>query len=224
MTSDLPTLPEGARFTEDGIYAQVLRHPPGQGKRPALFLDRDGCIVVEAHYLHKVEDVALIDGAAATIARANRFSIPVVIVTNQAGIGYGYFGWQSFLDVQTTLHEQLSRHGAYIDAVYACPFHVKGLPPYKHPNHPSRKPNPGMLLQAQLDMNIDLNRSWIVGDRSGDLEAGRNAKIEGGVHVLTGHGGREGEREGARELASDTFKSVEADSLADAYSVIPLID
>jgi len=214
------TLPEGARF-ENGIYAQIMRRPVG--KVPALFLDRDGAVVVESHYLHRVEDVALIAGASATIAKANRCGIAVVFVTNQAGVGYGYFGWDAFLAVQERILGDLADDGAHVDAVFACPFHARGKPPYDHPDHPARKPNPGMLTMAAKALNLDLPRSWIVGDRAGDLEAGRNAGIAGGVHVLTGHGSRDGERDRAMALGNDRFRAVPAPSIAEAADFMDLL-
>jgi len=215
-------LPDSAAF-DDGVLTQVLRPYGGSSKRPALFLDRDGAIVVEAHYLHKVEDVALIPGAAATIAAANANGIPVIFVTNQAGIGYGYFDWPDFFAVQEQIFSDLAAEGAFVDAVYACPFHEKGKPPYDHADHPARKPNPGMLLKAARDMNIDLGQSWIVGDRAGDLAAGKRAGIKGGVHVLTGHGGRTGEHEQALALADSDYRALAAASIADVPTLIDLL-
>jgi len=223
MTTDsnLP-LPHGAAF-EGGVYTQILRPLNNDNKRPALFLDRDGAVVVEAHYLHKVEDVELIPGAAATIAAANAKEIPVILVTNQAGVGYGYFGWPEFVAVQDRIMSDLAANGAFIDGVYACPFHEKGKPPYDQGDHPARKPNPEMLLTAARQMNIDLSRSWIVGDRAGDIGAGKNAHIAGGVHVLTGHGAREGENEEARALADQTYRVHTADSIAEIPDLIDLL-
>lgn len=214
-------LPDNAAFV-DGVYTQVLNQASGDHKRPALFLDRDGAVVVEAHYLHEVKKVKLIGGAAQTIAAANRLDIPVVFVTNQAGIGYGYFGWDAFLAVQDKILADLADLGARIDAVYACPFHEKGQPPYDHADHPARKPNPGMLLMAAEAMPIDLGRSWIVGDRAADIEAGLNAGLRGGVHVLTGHGGRSGERYHALALQTDTFRTLGAPSIAGVPELVDL--
>lgn len=213
-------MPEGARLV-DGVFHQVLRPERTKTKRPALFLDRDGCVVVEAHYLHKVEDAHLINGVADVIARTNELDVAVVFVTNQAGIGYGYFDWPDFFNVQEKVLADLAQGGAYVDGVYACPYHVKGKPPYHHPDHPARKPNPGMLLAAADDMNLDLPRSWIVGDRAGDVGAGLNAGLAGGVQVATGHGSRQEEREGSLALQSPVFKVETAASLAE---VTPLID
>lgn len=225
MMTERLALPDNAAFV-DGVYTQVLNRPTGGnkggGKRPALFLDRDGAVVVEAHYLHEVGKVELIEGAAETIVAANRLDIPVVLVTNQAGIGYGYFGWDAFLAVQEKILAELAELGADIDGVYACPFHEKGQPPYDHADHPARKPNPGMLLAAAGALAIDLGRSWIVGDRAADIEAGINAGLRGGVHVLTGHGGREGERDQALALQSDTFRALGALSIAEVPEVVDL--
>ena len=213
-------IPEGAELV-NGVFHQTLK-PVRSESRPALFLDRDGCVVIETHYLHKVEDVQLIDGAASVIARANGLNLAVVIVTNQAGIGCGYFTWDDFYQVQQELNSQLEKAGAHLDGVFACPFHVKGKPPFQHPNHPSRKPNPGMLIAAAASLNLDLKRSWIVGDRTGDLGAGFNANLAGGIHVASGHGSQEGEREAALALASDNFQALATTSIADVPKLIDL--
>ncbi len=215
-------LPPGAVIDDEGIWNQVLRRPGGS-PRPALLLDRDGVIVIEVNYLHKVEDVRLEEGAAALIAAANARDIPVGVVTNQAGIGYGHYGWADFAAVQERILGDLAAEGAFVDAVFACPHHTKGKPPYQHPNHPARKPNPGMLERAGRRLNLDLSRSWIVGDRAGDLEAGRRAGLAGGIHVLTGHGAQKGERDGALALNTRTFLALGAPTLAEARPLIPLL-
>ena len=213
-------IPEGAKLV-NGVFHQTLR-PVRSESRPALFLDRDGCVVIETHYLHKVEDVQLIDGAANVIARANSLNIAVVIITNQAGIGYGYFTWDDFYRVQKELNSQLEKAGARLDGVFACPFHIKGKAPYQYPDHPSRKPNPGMLNAAAASLNLDLRRSWIVGDRAGDIGAGFNANLAGGIHVASGHGSHEGEREASLAFAADNFQVLATTSIADAPNLIDL--
>jgi len=217
--NDKVHLPGGAKLV-DGVFHQILVPENTNNRRAALFLDRDGCVVVEAHYLHEVEKVQLINGAVDVIARANALNVAVVFVTNQAGIGYGYFGWPEFLLVQNKIMSELAAFGAHVDGVFACPFHAKGRPPYEHPDHPSRKPNPGMLLAAADGLNLDLGRSWIIGDRAGDLEAGLNAGLAGGLQVATGHGLREGEREAALALNSNDFRALAADSIADAMEIL----
>ena len=101
----------------------VMRLPPG---RPALFLDRDGAVVEDTEYLCRAEDIVMIPGAAAVIAAANRLGIAVVLVTNQAGIGRGYYGWAEFKTVQQAIVAALAREGARLDAVYACAHHPEG--------------------------------------------------------------------------------------------------
>ncbi|OHC73768.1 MAG: hypothetical protein A3G18_05165 [Rhodospirillales bacterium RIFCSPLOWO2_12_FULL_58_28] len=217
------TIPKSAAIDDEGVWNQVLRLPPGNGNKPALFLDRDGVVLEEVNYLRAAGDARLIPGAAETIAAANRLAVPVVIITNQAGIARGYFDWEAFAAVQDKLLADLAALGAFIDGVFACPHHSMGNPPYNHPDHPARKPNPGMLLRAATMLELDLSRSWIVGDRAGDLGAGRNAGLAGGLHVLTGHGGDDGERQAAQALAGDGFIVLTADSIAKSQEELPVL-
>ena len=188
---------------------------------PALFLDRDGTIVEEVLYLHKPEEMKLHLDAAKTIIKANSIGIPVIIVTNQSGIGRGYYGWPDFCAVQDAMLEELSSLGARIDAVFACPYHNDGQGPHIYKNHPDRKPNPGMLLKAEKLMSINLPKSWIVGDRSTDLGAGHAAKCEGGVHLKTGHGSEPGEGEDAEKYKSEGFNVQHCQSIGELPDVIP---
>jgi D-glycero-D-manno-heptose 1,7-bisphosphate phosphatase len=161
-----PSLPFGAVIGDDKIWRQTINRAMGPGRRPALFLDRDGVVVEEVDYLHRVEDVRLVDGAAGIIGKANALGLVVVLVTNQAGIGRGRYGWQEFAAVQETILDGLAAEGVFVNAVYACPHHAEGRPPHDVADHPFRKPNPGMLLGAAQDLPIDLGNSWIVGDRA----------------------------------------------------------
>src|SRR5262249_56886502 len=90
--------------------------------------------------------------------------------------------------VQEAIHSAIAREGAHFDAVYACPHHRDGQGIFAHPDHPARKPNPGMLQRAAAALDIDITRSWLVGGRAGDIEAAERARLAGAVHVLTGHG------------------------------------
>lgn len=218
------SLPFGARIDEDGVWRQVLTRVPDTLDRPALFLDRDGVIVEEVHYLHKVADMRVMPGAARVIANANRRGVPVIVVTNQAGIGRGRYGWAEFIEVQEAILDKLAEDGAFVNAVFACPHHNDGVPPYNIKNHPARKPNPGMLLAAAEMMPIDLSGSWIIGDRAGDMGAGRNAGCAGGVHVKCGHGGEPGEREAAEALRTLAFDVKPSMTIDDAEKVIPLLN
>jgi len=215
-------MPFGAEI-DDGIWCQVLNRLPAVNLRPALFLDRDGVVVEEVHYLHRVQDVQLVPGAAEIISKANALEIAVVIVTNQAGIGYGKYGWPEFSRVQERILDDLDENGAFVNAVFACPFHERGKPPYNIPDHSSRKPNPGMLLKASSRLPIDLTHSWIVGDRSGDLKAGLNAGLSGGLHVKTGHGTEEQEQIEAARLHNDNFMVYSGESIAEAEKCLPIL-
>ncbi|MBJ7457901.1 MAG: HAD-IIIA family hydrolase [Thermoleophilaceae bacterium] len=194
MTSGQP-----ATIGADEICEWRLRETAPGG--PALFLDRDGVIVEEVNYLHRPEDVVVLGGAPELIARANELGIPVVVISNQAGIGRGYYGWEDFTAVQNTIDIAIAP--AAIDAVLACPFHADGKAPYDVADHPDRKPNPGMLLRAERMLGVDLSQSWFVGDTAADVEAAARAGLAGAIHLLTGHGAKEreavlaaGEREG----------------------------
>ncbi len=218
MTPAFP--PDGAWIDDEDVWNQVL--DDRRRGRPALFLDRDGVILAEVGYLHEPDRVELIPGAADAIRRANAAGLAVVAVTNQAGIGRGMYGWPEFLATQQRMLDVLDRRGARIDAVFACPHHADGVGRYRHPSHPARKPNPGMLLRAAEGLGLDLAASWIVGDRASDLGAGRRAGLAGGLHVITGHGARPGERDRARAEAGESFRILLADSLADAPGTVPL--
>lgn len=199
----------------EGVWCEILtRITPG---RPALFLDRDGAVVEETDYLCRVEDIIMIPGAAAAIAAANKHNVAVVMVTNQAGIGRGYYGWPEFQAVQKTIVSTLAAQGAEIAAVYACPHHREGKGAYAHPDHPARKPNPGMLLQAASDLALDLTTSWLVGDKASDIEAAKRAGLAGALQVATGYGTAERERGAA--FATATFEVRFGQSIADATTL-----
>jgi D-glycero-D-manno-heptose 1,7-bisphosphate phosphatase len=216
-------LPAGVVVDSEDVWNQVLRPPPSNDPRPTLFLDRDGVVIEDAGYLSDPEGVVLIPDAARVIAEANRRGVAVVIVTNQGGIGLGYCGWPEFAAVQARMLDELAKAGAAIDAVYACPHHPRGQGRFAHPDHPARKPQAGMLLRARDQMAVDLARSWIVGDHHRDLEAGKRAGLAGGLHVLTGHGNHEGERDSALALADDRFTVATAPSIRGALGAIPLL-
>ena len=119
--------------------------------------------------------------------------------------------------------EELNDLGAQIDAVFACPFHVNGKGPFIHPDHPNRKPNAGMLLQAAAKLQIDLTRSWIAGDRASDVGAGLAAGCAGGIHLRTGHGNSEEEASAAIGYGSAAYPVKEAASIAGLAEIIPIL-
>lgn len=175
----------------NGIFARWYENEQAFYGRPALFLDRDGVIVEETHYLSRVRDISFIPGVGETFKIIRDLNIPVIVITNQAGIGKGYYGWEEFLEVQNYINDYVSECGGFISACVACPYHPEGNSLYRHVSHPYRKPNPGMIMWARESGGIDIASSWLVGDKLTDLMAGDAAGMAGVTHVLTGHGKKE---------------------------------
>ncbi|MDE2370335.1 MAG: HAD family hydrolase [Burkholderiales bacterium] len=164
-------------------------------RRRALFLDRDGVINVDHGYVHRVEQFEFCPGIAALIARANTLGLAVVVVTNQAGIARGYYTEADFQALTAWMVAELARRGALVDRVYHCPYHPEhGIGEYRRES-PRRKPNPGMLLQAAEELDIDLARSVLVGDYETDIEAGRRAGV--GHRILIDWSGQARSESGA---------------------------
>ena len=146
----------------------------------AAFLDRDGVLIEDSGYPHRPEDLKLISGAAAAVRRMNQGGYRTVIVTNQSGVARGLFSEAQMNAFNDLLVSRLAEDGAVIDAVYAAPFHPDAVEArYRHPDHPDRKPNPGMLLRAIAEHDLDPTRSFIIGDQKRDLQAGERAGVAG---------------------------------------------
>ena len=165
---------------------------PGESKLPddnlsaercaALFLDRDGVINVNHGYVHKSENFDFIDDIfeVAKIAFANHYKL--VVITNQAGIGRGYYSEQQFHRLTKWMCREFANVGAPIQKVYFSPFHpVAGLGGYKKDDM-SRKPRPGMILEAKQELNLDLANSVLIGDKPSDIQAGIAAGV--GTNIL----------------------------------------
>ncbi len=155
--------------------------------RPAVFLDRDGTIVREVEYLREPSQLRLLPGAAAAIRRLNEAGIPVVVVTNQSGIARGMFTEDDLQAVHDELRRRLAARGARLDAVYYCPHHPEATVKEYRKRCRCRKPAPGLLLRAARELDLDLKRSFAVGDSARDAEAGRRAGCRT-VLVRTGYG------------------------------------
>lgn len=163
------------------LQRSLLLSSPSSIRSPALFLDRDGVVIEDCHYLSDPEKVRLCLGSRDLINQAHRQGIPVVLITNQSGIGRGFFQWDDFEKVNERMQNLLGC-SAPLAAIYA-----NGYGP-DAPHDSWRKPSPKMLLQAAKDLNLDLHSSIIVGDRLTDLQAGASAGVAFAFHVLTGHG------------------------------------
>jgi D-glycero-D-manno-heptose 1,7-bisphosphate phosphatase len=194
-----PEMPLGSDILSDPAISQRFAAP-----RRALFLDRDGVVIEQVHYIASLDDVRLGPGAAGLIRRANQAGFAVVVVTNQAGIAKGHFGVAEYEQVHGEMRRQLAAAGAHIDLTLAAPHHEEGEGRWFHPDHPCRKPNPGMLLVARERLNLDLAGSVIVGDRASDLEAGKRAGLAAGFGLATGYGTRE--RQKMATLAAPGFR------------------
>lgn len=156
---------------------------------PAVFLDRDGTIIHDAHYLADPAGVRLLPGAADAIARLNAAGLPVIVVTNQSGIGRGYFTEGEFRAVQARTEELLAAEGARLDGVYHCPHAPGAEPPCE-----CRKPGVGLFVRAAAEHAVEPARSWYVGDRLRDLAP---AERLGGRGILVRAEAEHGEAERA---------------------------
>lgn len=165
---------------------------PLTGKRKAVFLDRDGTINREKEYLHRPDEFEFVPGAPEAIRMLKDAGFLVVVVTNQSGVGRGYYDEKDVATLHRHMDELLAGYGTSVDAYYFCPHHpVHGKGEYQA-DCDCRKPLPGMLLRAVADLGIELSLSWMVGDKPADVEAGIAAGCRTAL-VLTGYG--EGERE-----------------------------
>jgi histidinol-phosphate phosphatase family protein len=149
-------------------------------KTPAVFLDRDGTIIFDRNYLNLPEQVKLYPFAAESIDRLKSAGFKVVVVTNQSGVARGLFNENALKKVHDFFFELLRKAGTKVDALYYCP-HVD------EDNCNCRKPKIGMVLKGEKDLNIDLKRSYSVGDSIRDYILGFNMGGKG-ILVLTGHG------------------------------------
>lgn len=154
--------------------------------KPAVFLDRDGTINVEKEYLYKAEEFEFTPRAVEAIRILNQAGYLVVVVTNQSGVARGYYTEDDVRSLHQYIEAQLEAGGAHVDGWYYCPHHPSGRAPYNL-DCECRKPEPGMLLAATRDLQIDLERSWMIGDKLADVEAGIVAGCRS-VLVMTGYG------------------------------------
>lgn len=138
-------------------------------RRPGILLDRDGTIIVDHGYVGSVDRVEFIDGAAEAIASFNEAGIPVAVVTNQAGVARGFYGIDDVTRVHDHIAEYLAKFDAHIDLFVYCPYHPAGVIEAFSRTSEDRKPRPGMARAAEAALNLDLEASWVVGDRPEDM-------------------------------------------------------
>lgn len=178
--------------------------------RPAVFLDRDGTMIREVGYLRSPVQLRLLPRAASAIKRLNDAGFAAIVTTNQSGIARGLLTEADLALTNEALQRRLARYRAHIDAFYFCPHHPEvGAPRYRRRCR-CRKPSPGMLLRAARELDLDLSRSFAVGDSARDLLAGRHAGARA-ILVRTGYG-RQTEAQCGADLPADHV----ADDLAGA--------
>lgn len=157
------------------------------GLRPAVFLDRDGTINEQMGYINHISRFQLLPGVGRAISRLNRRGMPVVVVTNQSGLARGYFPASLLEAVHEKMHRQLAQAGARIDALYLCPHHPEAKEAAYRLNCTCRKPKTGLLERAARELELDLRRSYVIGDRWSDLRCGAQVGATT-ILVLTGYG------------------------------------
>ena len=162
--------------------SHVMSHPrEAPPTKRAVFLDRDGTLVIEKNYLSRPEDVVFFPGAAAALRRLLEAGFVLIIVTNQSGIGRGYYTLEDMHRVNQRVTDELEREGVRFAKIYFAP---------EAPERPSRgrKPSPQFLFDARDEFGIDLAQSYMVGDKLLDLECGWNAGVKRSFLVRTGYG------------------------------------
>ncbi len=189
------------RCNADGIW--ICRSANAARARQGLFLDRDGVLVEERHYLRDPADVVISPGAADLLIRARARGIASIVVTNQSGIARGLIDWPAFEAVQAEISRQLAIAGASVDLTLACPFHP-GITPGYGPRHAHwRKPGPGLLLEGAARLGVACAASIMIGDKASDVAAAKAAGLPAAILVSTGHGLTE--RDGALALKDQDF-------------------
>ncbi|MCC5870750.1 MAG: HAD family hydrolase, partial [Gammaproteobacteria bacterium] len=188
--------------------------------QPIVFLDRDGTINREVDHLRHPDQLELLAGAAEAIRRLNRSEYRCCLITNQPVIARGEASFADLRDIHARLDALLGQAGAYLDRVYVCPHHpdsgFEGERPELKIACDCRKPATGMIERAAVDFNMDRSRSWVVGDRSADIETARRAGLRS-IVVQTGYGGTDGKYPAvpdhvAPDLASAVALILEEDS------------
>jgi D-glycero-D-manno-heptose 1,7-bisphosphate phosphatase len=177
--------------------------------RPAVFLDRDGTISEDVGYLNDVSQFRMFPFAAEAIRKLNDANLPVIVVTNQSGVGRGFFAESMVHLVHEEMTQQLAAAGAHLTAIYYCPH-------TSDDDCECRKPKPGMIRQAAREHGVDMARSFVVGDRYGDVELAQ-ANGGRGVLVRTGYGAEDLRVNSASWVQQPDFV---ADDLADAVNWI----
>ena len=150
--------------------------------RPALFLDRDGIINVDKGYVFRRQDFEFIDGVFEVCRKAKELGYWIFVVTNQAGIGRGYYTSSQFRELSKWMEAYFKAEDIVIDRIYYCPHHIEAKYKKYRCHCSCRKPNPGMIHQASKDFDVDIPNSVLVGDKPTDIQAGQRAGLR--INIL----------------------------------------
>jgi len=153
---------------------------------PAIFLDRDGTINVDHGYVYEIDDFQFIDGVIEAMQELKTMGFALIVVTNQSGIARGKFTEDQFMRLTEWMDWSLADRDVELDGIYFCPHHPDAGEGEYRQDCDCRKPKPGMLLDAQKSLDIDMAASYIVGDKAADMQAGQAAGVGTKVLVRTG--------------------------------------
>ena len=181
------------KFVEEQNTIHIEKHPIKM--TPAVFLDRDGTINEEINYLHEPEKFKLLPNVLEGVKKFQNMRYRIIIITNQPGIGFGYYSKEDFFNVNKKMLSEFSKACILIDKIYFCP-HTKAE------QCDCRKPSQALIERAKEDLNLDLSNSYFIGDRTTDMEAGRRAGMKT-ILVKTGAKGEDGECPGAPDYWAD---------------------
>jgi histidinol-phosphate phosphatase family protein len=194
-----------AKVAKD-ILSGMVSHRSLRNPSPAVFLDRDGVLNVYAGYVDTPEKLVLLPGAGQAVRKLNRSFFRTVVVTNQPVLARGEVSPDMLRLIHARLDTELGREGAYLDALYFCPHHPdKGFPGEVASLKKvcdCRKPEAGMLMHASRELGIALERSWMIGDTTSDIEMARRAGLRS-ILVKTGLGGRDGKYDAPPDFVAD---------------------
>jgi len=182
----------------------------------AVFLDRDDTLIEDPGYISDPDQVKLLNGAAEALIELKNLGYKLVVVTNQSAIARGIVTEKVLAEIHERMRQLLAQKNAFLDGIYYCPYHPEGVVPKYRKESNYRKPNPGMLLEAADDMNIDLGESWCIGNSSSDVEAGSRAGCKTVLIDTPSH-----QREAGSHMSSDGARAdYRAVNIKEAVNII----
>ncbi len=172
----------------------------------ALFIDRDGVILKEKNYVYRQEDAEFLPGVFEALKKATASGYRIIIVSNQSGIARGLYTEKDYLKLEKWLETKFEENSVKIDGVYYCPHHPEASVKKYKKDCECRKPKPGMILKAAKEHNLNLAESFMIGDKTTDVEAGKNAGCKT-ILVKTGYAGKDSESKLKPDFVADDLLS-----------------